>query len=70
MSSNSDCDWTIDLDRDLPVTPEDIEALRRARRETPSWLTLTARELDSLLPPGALDRRPLASAAWEPFSLD
>jgi hypothetical protein len=52
------------------VTPEDVEALRRARRETPSWLTLVAAALKPLLPPEAIDARPLAQDSWEPFSLE
>ena len=70
MSSTPNPDWVIDLDRDLPVTPADVAALRQARRELPSWLDLDYRELEALLPPDALDRRPTAKAGWRPFTLD
>lgn len=70
MSSNSGPDWLLDLDRDLPVTDADVEALRRAARDVSSWLTLDASELETLIPPDALDRRPLARDTWEPFSLE
>ena len=49
---------SIDLQRDVPTTAEDIEILRRLRRETPSWFSLTPAELEALIPEGALDRRP------------
>ena len=70
MNSNEDSDRCLNLERDLPVTPADVEALRRLRTEVPSWLTLTPEELEALIPPGALDRKPLAKDDWKPFSLD
>jgi hypothetical protein len=70
MSSNAASDRLLDLDRDLPVTPEDVAALRRLRAELPSWFALDARELEALIPADALDRRPLARDEWEPFRLD
>jgi hypothetical protein len=70
VSSTRDADDSLDLERDLPVTLEDIEALRRAARDVPSWLTLEADELEALLPADALDRRPLAQADWPPFTLE
>jgi hypothetical protein len=59
----------IDLARDVPTTAEDIEALRRFRRETPSWFSLTPREVDALIPRDALDRRPAMRADASPFTL-
>lgn len=70
MSSTRNADDRLDLERDLPVTLEDIEALRRAARDVPSWLTLEADELEALLPADALDHRPLAQASWQPFTLE
>jgi hypothetical protein len=60
---------SIDLDRDVPTTPEDVRTLRACRASTPGWLGLTAEELDAILPDEALDRRPTA-AGRRPFSLD
>jgi hypothetical protein len=59
----------LDLERDVPTSPEDIEALRRSRREVPSWLSLSPEEIEALLPPGALDRRPPMRDDAEPFTL-
>jgi hypothetical protein len=70
MSSNGVSEGLIDLERDVPVTREDVEALRRLRADVPSWLALDYRELAAILPPDALDRRPVARDTWEPFSLD
>ncbi len=70
MTSTPNPDRAIDLDRDVPVTPADVAALRQARRELPSWLDLEYRELEAVLPQDALDRRPTAKAAWRPFTLD
>ena len=58
------------LDRDLPVTPADVEALRRLRTELPSWFALDWRQIAEIVGPGALDRRPLAEDHWRPFSLE
>lgn len=44
-------DQELNLDLDLPVTPEDIAALRRLKGEVPSWLMLDWRELHALVPP-------------------
>lgn len=63
-------DRELNLDRDLPVTPEDVEALRRLRAEVPSWLLLNWRELQALLPTEGLRQRPIANDRWQPFSLD
>ena len=63
-------DQELNLDRDLPVTPEDVVALRRLRAEVPSWLLLDWRELQALVPTEGLRERPLATDRWLPFSLD
>lgn len=63
-------DQELDLDRGLPVTPEDIVALRRLKGEVPSWLMLDWRQLQSLVPPEREHERPLANDRWLPFSLD
>lgn len=67
----------LNLDRDLPVTPEDVVALRRLKAERPSWLLLSSKELlelsrqlHALIPPGRLRSRPIANDHWQPFSLD
>jgi hypothetical protein len=70
MSSNAPAEQMLDLDRDLPVTREDVEAQRRLRADLPHWFTLDASELDLLSGGDALDRRPLARDAWKPFSLE
>lgn len=49
----------LDLARDVPTTREDLAALRQLRREIPAWFSLTPAEFDALIPPGALDRRPV-----------
>lgn len=63
-------DQELNLGRDLPVTPDDVAALRRLRAEVPSWLLLDWRELQALLPTEGLRERPLANDRWLPFSLD
>jgi hypothetical protein len=60
----------LDLERGLPTTPEDVEALRRARRRrfgTEDYLRALARLPP--LSPEALERRRRAGGA-EPFRLD
>ena len=59
----------IDLQRDLPTTPEDVESLRRLRRETPSWFFLSPVEFEALVPEGALDRRRVTRQDARPFTL-
>jgi hypothetical protein len=59
----------LDLDRDVPTTPRDVAALRYLRRDVPGWFSLTPAEFEALVPPGALDRRPVTSAAARPFTL-
>ena len=70
MSSRGRADSaSINLQRDVPTTAEDIEVLRRLRRETPSWFSLTPAELEALIPEGALDRRPATRPDARPFVL-
>ena len=59
----------VDLGRDVPTTAKDVEALRRLRREVPSWFFLSASEFEALIPEGALDRRPAIRADARPFTL-
>jgi hypothetical protein len=59
----------IDLPRDVPTTAEDVEVLRRLRRETPSWFSLSSAELEALVPEGALDRHPVMRPDARPFTL-
>ena len=63
-------DQALNLDRDLPVTPEDVAALRRLRAEVPSWLQLNWQELHALVPIERTRPRPVANDRWLPFSLD
>jgi hypothetical protein len=60
---------SLDLARDVPTTSEDIEVMRRLRRETPSWFSLTPLQLEALIPEGALDRRPVTRPDAQPFTL-
>lgn len=60
----------LDLDRDLPVTPADVEALRRLRTELPSWFALDWKQIADVVGPSCLDKRPLAEDCWRPFRLD
>ncbi len=70
MTSKVPADQRLNLDRGLPVTQEDITIQRSLRLEAPSWLELDWRDLLAMVPPDALDRRPLARDSWAPFSLD
>ena len=63
-------DQELNLDRDLPVTPDDVVALRRLKAEVPSWLLLDWRDLHALIPLERARPRPLANDRWLPFSLD
>ena len=65
-----DSDQDLNLDLGLPVTPDDVAALRRLKAEVPSWLMLNSRELQALIPPEGLRQRPIANDRWQPFSLD
>lgn len=71
MSSNASSDSRLlDLERDLPTTADDVRVLRELRRQTPSWLNLTADEIEALLPAGVLQRRPPTPADRPRFSLE
>jgi hypothetical protein len=59
----------LDLDRDVPTTIEDIAVLRQLSRTASSWLSLSAAEVDAMIPEGALDRRPLIAPDARPFTL-
>ena len=62
-------DGIIDIQRDVPTTPEDVQALRRLRQETPSWFALSAAEFEAILPEGALDGHPVMRPDARPFTL-
>lgn len=59
----------IDLERDVPTTLEDVEVLRRLRREISSWFSLSPAEFEAIVPEGALDRRPVTPPGARPFTL-
>ncbi|MGQ0736916.1 MAG: hypothetical protein ACT4QD_25100 [Acidobacteriota bacterium] len=62
-------DFTLDPGPLAPTTAHDIAVLRQLRAEAPSWFSLTASELDALLPADALDRRPATPPTARPFVL-
>ena len=62
-------DGVIDLPRDVPTTAEDIDVLRRLRREAPTWFSLSPAEFESLVPERALDRHPVMRPGARPFTL-
>jgi hypothetical protein len=62
-------DDMLDLERHVPTTAEDIAMLRRLRAKASSWLSLTASELEALIPEDALDARPATPAGTRPFVL-
>jgi hypothetical protein len=68
-SQDRDNDTLLDVERDVPTTAEDVAVLRRLKRDVPSWFSLTPGELKALLPPDALDRRPVTSTNARPFVL-
>lgn len=68
MSSNDNANDLLDFD--VPVTATDVATLRQLRSESPSWLLMDWRVLAALVPPGALDRRPIADDRWRPFVLE
>jgi hypothetical protein len=59
----------IDLSCDVTTTPEDVVVLRRLRRESPSWFSLTPAQLADIIPDDALDRRRVMNADAKPFEL-
>jgi hypothetical protein len=68
-SHNCDSAGPLDLERDVPTTAEDVASLRNLRREVPSWFSLTVAEFEALVPPGALDQRPVTRPDARPFTL-
>jgi hypothetical protein len=70
MSSHKSADDTIvDFARDVPTSAADVAVLARLRRDTPSWFSLSAAQLEALIPEGALDRRPVMRPDARPFTL-
>jgi hypothetical protein len=70
VKSNEPSDSALfDLNEHAPTTDVDIDVLGRLKRETPSWLSLSADEIEALLPAGALDRRPPTPSNARPFTL-
>ena len=68
MSSNDNADGGLDFT--ALMTPADVAAQRQFRSASPSWLLLDWRVLAALVPPDALDRRPIANDRWRPFVLE
>lgn len=62
-------DDLLNLERHVPTTAEDIATLRRLRSDVPSWFSLSAAELEALIPAHALDGRPATAAGARPFVL-
>jgi hypothetical protein len=58
----------LDLEKDLPTTPEDIAALRRAREPTPMDMAHYIRALSRLKLPH--QRRRQTHEGFEPFTLE
>ena len=70
MSSSAHSDANpFDLAAGVPTSADDVEALRRARQQTPSWLSLSYEDVEALLPEAALARRPPTSPRATPFTL-
>jgi hypothetical protein len=70
MSSSERSDPSdFDIARDGPTAAADVDALRRMRRETAPWFSLTTAEIEALIPEGALDRRPPMRPDAKPFTL-
>ena len=59
----------LDLERDLPTTPEDVAALRRARQPVRLDTAAYLRFLASLPAPPGLDLRARRGPGGEPFDL-
>ena len=59
----------LNLERHVPTTAKDIAMLRQLRSEASSWLSLSASELEELIPEAALDRRPTTTPGARPFVL-
>jgi hypothetical protein len=51
MSSHASAgDTVVDFGRDVPTSGEDVAVLARLRRDTPSWFSLSAGQLDDARP--------------------
>jgi hypothetical protein len=59
-----------DLDRDLPTTAEDVEALYRLSQARPMATDAYLRFLNSFAPPSSEARRRRPGPCGEPFTLD
>ena len=69
MSSSDDFDL-LDLERDIPTTPEDIQALRENRPRMPeNWWDVLTEASEQL--PGVQEARKRRKTfeGWEPFEL-
>lgn len=69
MSSSDNLDL-LDLERDIPTTPEDIRALRENRPRMPeNWWDVLTRASEQL--PGVEEARKRRKTfqGWEPFEL-
>jgi hypothetical protein len=61
---------TLNLEDDLPTTPEDISALRKARLKTSTDLNHYLRTLSRLKLPENLPRRRKTHEGYQPFTLE
>jgi hypothetical protein len=62
-------DGGIDIQRDVPTTLDDVEVLRRLRREASSWFSLSPAEFEAIFAEDALDRCPVMGPGARPFTL-
>ena len=69
MTSQMGSDEMLDLEQHVPTTAADVAMLRHLRGNVRSWFSLTAAELDALIPADALDRRPPTAPGAKPFVL-
>jgi hypothetical protein len=70
MSSSEDSPDFIDLERGLPVTPEDVEALRRLRAGVPMTFSEYLAWLSSQPSPSFEQLKARRGPRGEPFVLD
>jgi len=70
MSSNDRSDWLLDIERDIPTTPEDVIALRRNRPQRgENWLEDLRRVTEQLPNIQEILRRRPTFEGCEPFEL-
>ncbi len=62
-------DDLLDLERDVPTSQSDIEALRRVKRLAIHDPAATMQTLHDALPPQAREPRRTTSAGWADFEL-